>query len=110
VWGCLTKVNILITKKRKISPKIIDYVFVGYYLNNTTYRFLFLNPKIVNNTIIESCDVILFGNIFPMKNKLSTLVYDSSFKIDIVNILLVIILKKITRDKRAKDFDSFIEF
>jgi hypothetical protein len=54
VWGCLTKVNILITKKRKISPKIIDYIFVGYYMNNTTYRFLFLNPRIVNNTIIES--------------------------------------------------------
>jgi hypothetical protein len=29
--------------------------------------------------------VILFGNIFPIKNKLFTLVYDSSSKIDIVN-------------------------
>jgi hypothetical protein len=86
VCGCLAKVNILITKKRKIGPKIIDYIFVGYYLNNTTYRFLFSNPKIVNNTIIESCDVILFGNIFPMKNKLSKLVYDSSSsKIEIVD-------------------------
>jgi hypothetical protein len=55
-------------------------------LNNTTYRFLFSNPKTVNNTIIESCDVILFGNIFPMKNKLSKLVYDSSSsKIEIVD-------------------------
>lgn len=56
------------------------------YLLNTTYRFLFLNPKIVNNTIIESCEVIVFGNIFPMKNKLSKLVHDNCFlKIDIVD-------------------------
>ena len=46
VLRCLDKLNISITKKRKISPKIIGYTYVGYSLNNTTYRFLVLNSKI----------------------------------------------------------------
>ena len=40
MWGCLAKVNIPINKKRKIGPKIVDYVFVGYFLHSTTYKFL----------------------------------------------------------------------
>ena len=40
MWGCLTKVNIPINKKRKIGPKTVNYVFVGYSLHSTTYRFL----------------------------------------------------------------------
>jgi hypothetical protein len=57
VRGCLAKVNISITKK-KIGPKTINYPFVGYSFNSTTYRFLFFNSEIfeiTNNTIIESC-------------------------------------------------------
>jgi len=38
--GCLVNVNIPINKKRKFGPKIVDYVFVGYSLHSTTYRFL----------------------------------------------------------------------
>ena len=67
---CLDKVNISITKKRKISPKIIGYTYVGYSLNNTTYRFLVLNSKIfeiANNIIIELRDTIFLENIFSMK-------------------------------------------
>ena len=57
VWGCLTKVNIPINKKRKIGPKTIDCVFVGYSLHSTTYRFLVINSEIAeisNNIIMES--------------------------------------------------------
>ena len=63
VWGCLAKVNIPIVRKRKIGFKTVDYVFVGYSLNSTTYRFLVFNSKvseISNNTIIESRDAVFF--------------------------------------------------
>jgi len=43
VWGYLAKVNIPINKKRKIGPKIVDYVFVGYSLRSTTYSSWLLN-------------------------------------------------------------------
>ena len=41
--GCLAKVNIPIYKKKKIGPKTVDYVFVGYSLHSTTYRLLVVN-------------------------------------------------------------------
>ena len=81
MWGCLAKVNILIIKKRKIGPKTVDCVFVGYSLHNTTYRFLIVNSEvseISNNTIRESREVTSFENVFPLKNKLSKLVCDTS--------------------------------
>jgi hypothetical protein len=31
-WGCLMKVNIPISKKRKLGPKTMDCVFLGYML------------------------------------------------------------------------------
>jgi len=40
VWECLEKVNIPINKKRKIGPKTVDVVFVGYSLHSITYKFL----------------------------------------------------------------------
>jgi len=58
VWECLAKINIPITKKRKIDLETINYVFVRYSFNSTTYRFLFFNSEIfeiTNNIIIESC-------------------------------------------------------
>ena len=58
--------NIPIGKKRKIRPKNVDCVFVGYSLNSTTYRFLMFDSKVLeisNNTIIESRDVVVFENI-----------------------------------------------
>jgi hypothetical protein len=39
-WGCLSEVNLLELKKRKLVQKIVDYAFLGYACNNTTYRFL----------------------------------------------------------------------
>ena len=29
-WGCLVKVNVPIVKKRKLGPKTVDCVFLGY--------------------------------------------------------------------------------
>jgi len=29
-WGCLAKVNVSLSKKRKLGPKTIDCVFLGY--------------------------------------------------------------------------------
>ena len=40
MWECLVKVKIPINNKRKIGQKTVDYVFVGYSLDSTTYRFL----------------------------------------------------------------------
>ena len=80
LWGCLTNVNIPINKKRKIGPKLL-IVFVGYSLHNTTYRFLVVNlevSEISNDTIMESRDVTFFENVFPLKNKLSKFVCDTS--------------------------------
>ena len=81
VWGCLAKVNIPPNKKRKLGIKTIDCVFIGYSLNSTTYRFLVINSEvneISNNTIMESRDVIFFENVFPLKNKMTKTIYDTS--------------------------------
>ena len=48
VWGCLAKVNVHINKKRKIGPKMVDYVFVGYSLHSTAYIFLVVNLEVSN--------------------------------------------------------------
>jgi hypothetical protein len=82
VWGCLAKVNIRITKKKKIGLKTIDCTFARYSLNSTTCTCLVINfdiPEIHNNINIESRGVIFFENIFPMKNKLSIPIIKGSF-------------------------------
>jgi transposase InsO family protein len=42
-WGCLAKVNVQINKKRKLGPKTVDCVFLGYAFHNIGYRFLIIN-------------------------------------------------------------------
>ena len=69
-WGCLAKVNVPIAKKRKLGPKTIDCVFLGYAFHSVGYRFLIIKsgvPDIHVGTIMESRDVTFFVNIFPMK-------------------------------------------
>nr|KYP58848.1 Retrovirus-related Pol polyprotein from transposon TNT 1-94 [Cajanus cajan] len=82
VWGPgVLQRCIPINKKRKISPKTVDCVFLGYSLHSTTYRILVINSevaKISNNIIMESKDVVFLENIFPLKNKLSKPIYDTS--------------------------------
>jgi hypothetical protein len=39
-WGCLAKVSVRINKKRKLGPKTVDCVFLGYAFHSVGYRFL----------------------------------------------------------------------
>jgi hypothetical protein len=62
-WGCLAKVNVPINKKRKLGPKTIDCVFLGYAIHSVGYRFLIINfevPDMHVGTIMKSRDTIFF--------------------------------------------------
>jgi hypothetical protein len=70
----LAKVAIPEPKKRKIGPKTVDAVFIGYALDSNVNRFLVINSEISdisNNTIIEARDAVYFENIFPFKKEIS---------------------------------------
>ena len=72
VWGCLAKVMVPTPKKMKIRPKTVDYIFIGYAQNSSTYQFLVYksnNPDIHKNTIMESKNASFFEHIFPYINK-----------------------------------------
>jgi hypothetical protein len=74
-WGCLAKVNVPITKKRKLGPKTVNCVFLGYALQSVGYRFLIVKsgvPDMHVDTIMESRDATFFEDIFPMKEVDST--------------------------------------
>nr|ABF93649.1 retrotransposon protein, putative, Ty1-copia subclass [Oryza sativa Japonica Group] len=74
-WGCLAKVNVPIAKKRKLGPKTIDCVFLGYAIHSVGYKFLIVNsgvPDMHAGTILESRDATFFENEFPMKYTPST--------------------------------------
>ena len=61
VWGCLAKVSIPKVRKRKIGPKTVDAIFIGYALDSNINRFLVVNSEIgeiSNNTIIEGRDAV----------------------------------------------------
>ena len=70
-WGCLAKVNIPIPKKRKLGPKIVDCIFLGYAPRSVGYRFLVVKSEVPDmhvDTIMESRDATFFANIFSMKD------------------------------------------
>ena len=70
-WGCLAKVNVPINKKRKLGPKTVDCIFLGYAFHSVGYRFLIIKsevPDMYVDTIMESRDATFFENEFPMKN------------------------------------------
>ncbi|CAL5400680.1 unnamed protein product [Camellia sinensis] len=74
VWGCLAKVAIPEPKRKKIGPKTVDTVFLGYAQNSSANRFLVINfeiSEITNNTIIESHEATFFEDIFPYKTRIS---------------------------------------
>ena len=74
-WGCLAKVNIPIPKKRKLGPKTVDCVLLGYAFNSIGYRFLIVKSEVSDmhvGTIMESNDATFFENIFPMKDMASS--------------------------------------
>ena len=69
--GCLAKVNVPIPKKRKLGPKTVDCVFLGYAFHSIGYRFLVVKSEVPDmhaGTIMESNDATFFEDIFPMKD------------------------------------------
>jgi hypothetical protein len=67
-WGCLAMVNVPINKKRKLGPKTVDCVFLGYAMNSVGYRFLTVKSGVYDievGTIFESRDATFFRLIFP---------------------------------------------
>jgi hypothetical protein len=67
-WGCLAKVNVPINKKRKLRPKTVDCVFLGYAIHSVGYMFLIINSEISDmhvGTIMKSRDAIFFRMNFP---------------------------------------------
>ena len=55
--------NVPINKKRKLGPKTIDGVFLGYAIHSVGYRFFIINsniPDMAINTIMESRDATFF--------------------------------------------------
>jgi hypothetical protein len=69
-WGCLAKINVSINKKRKLRPKTVDCIFIGYAFHIIDYRLLIIKfgvPDMLVGTIMDSRDVIFFENIFPMR-------------------------------------------
>nr|ABA95219.1 retrotransposon protein, putative, Ty1-copia subclass [Oryza sativa Japonica Group] len=70
-WGCLAKVNVPITQKRKLGPKTVDCVFLGYAHHSIAYRFLIVKSEVPDmhvGTIMESLDATFFESFFPMKD------------------------------------------
>uniref|UniRef100_R7WFI8 Anthranilate N-benzoyltransferase protein 1 n=1 Tax=Aegilops tauschii TaxID=37682 RepID=R7WFI8_AEGTA len=58
-------------KKRKLGPKTVDCVNLGYAMNSVGYRFLVVKfevPDIKVGTIMKSEDATFYGDIFPMKD------------------------------------------
>jgi hypothetical protein len=73
-WGCLAMVNIPINKKRKLGPKTVDCILLGYAHHSTTYKVLVIKsetPEILVDSLMESRDITFFENIFPMKDAYS---------------------------------------
>ena len=69
-WGCLTIVSVPFNKKRKLGPKTVDCIFLGYAYHSTAYKFLVIKsdtPDILVDSLMESRDVTFFENIFLMK-------------------------------------------
>jgi hypothetical protein len=74
-WGCLAKMSVPITKKRKFGSKTVDSIFLGYAIHSVGYKFLIVKSGVSDmhvGTIIESRDAIFFENIFPMRDETSS--------------------------------------
>ncbi|KAL0409747.1 UNVERIFIED_CONTAM: hypothetical protein Sradi_1909100 [Sesamum radiatum] len=70
VWGCLAKVLVPEHKRKKLGPKTVDAVFLGYVETSYALRFLVIKSEISGievNTIVEFRDAIFIEDIFPMK-------------------------------------------
>jgi hypothetical protein len=64
-----------IPKKRKLGPKTVDCVLLGYAFHNIGYRFLIVKSEVSHmrvGTIMDSNDATFFEDIFPMKGSSSS--------------------------------------
>lgn len=76
-WGCLSKVNVSINKKRELGPKTHDCVFLGYPIRSVSYRFLSINSRVLDmlvSTILQSRDATFFESEFPRTYVIALLV------------------------------------
>ncbi|GJZ63134.1 retrotransposon protein, putative, ty1-copia subclass, partial [Tanacetum coccineum] len=92
VWGCLAKVAVPTPKAKKIRPKSVDCIFIGYAKNSSAYRFIVhdsKNPDIQKNSVMESRNASFFENIFPCLTKET----GSSSRLD----------EDVVQDKRQQD-------
>ncbi|KAL2230679.1 UNVERIFIED_CONTAM: Retrovirus-related Pol polyprotein from transposon TNT 1-94 [Sesamum indicum] len=70
VWGCLAKVLVPEHKRKKLGPKTVDVVFLGYVETSYALRFLVIKseiPGIEVNTIVECRDAVFLEDVFPLK-------------------------------------------
>ncbi|KAL0353746.1 UNVERIFIED_CONTAM: Retrovirus-related Pol polyprotein from transposon TNT 1-94 [Sesamum angustifolium] len=70
VWGCLAKVLVPEHKRKKLGPKTVDAVFLGYVETSYALRFLVIKseiPGIEVNTIVEFRDAVFLEDVFSMK-------------------------------------------
>jgi hypothetical protein len=85
--GCLAKVNVLINKKRKLGPKIIDCVFLGYAFHRIGYMFLIINSRVsymLVATIMDSRDATFFEDEFPKKLHVMHLIMNQRYHMSIL--------------------------
>ena len=69
-----------INQKRKLRPKTVECVFLGYVVHSVGYRFLIINygvPDMYVGNIIESRDATFFESEFPLKNAPNIFSYES---------------------------------
>jgi len=87
------------TKKRKLGPKTVDCVFLGYSFHVTGYRFLIIKSDVHDmyvDTIIESRDATFFENEFPMKNTPSKTSHETIIPHEQECLFLQIMLRSLT--------------
>jgi len=73
VWGCLAKVMLPDTKKRKMGSKTSNCLFIGYAEHSAAYRFLVLKSDMIKcDTIMETKNAKFFEDIFPLRSSASS--------------------------------------
>jgi hypothetical protein len=73
--ACSAKMNVPIPKKRKLGPKTVDCVQLGYVFHTIGYRFLIVKSGVSNmhiGTIIELNNATFFDDNFFMKDTSSS--------------------------------------
>ncbi|KAL0378969.1 UNVERIFIED_CONTAM: Retrovirus-related Pol polyprotein from transposon TNT 1-94 [Sesamum radiatum] len=75
VWECLANVLVPEHKRKKLGPKTVDVVFLGYVETSYALRFLVIKSEISSievNTIVEFCDIVFIEDVFFKKIGISS--------------------------------------